>query len=80
MKDNKEILKHFDRMFNTETAKHIKFDNMKLLKVLYEYFEEDIYTRTKGTFWKILGSWKFNDSRGKWTAISVWICDSKGTW
>lgn len=39
-----EILKHFDRVFNTETANHIKFDNMKLLKALYEYFEEDIYT------------------------------------
>ena len=43
MKDGNETLKHFDKIFNTETAKHIKFDNMKLLKVLYEYFEEDIY-------------------------------------
>lgn len=44
MKDNMEILKHFDKVFNTETRKHIKFDNMKLLKTLYEYFEEDVYT------------------------------------
>lgn len=44
MKDNNEILKHFDSIFNTETTKHIKFQDMKLLKVLYEYFEEDIYT------------------------------------
>ena len=44
MKDGNEILKHFDVIFNTETAKHIKFDNMKLLKALYEYFEEDVYT------------------------------------
>ncbi len=45
MKDDKEVLKHFDKVFNTETAKHIIiFDNMKLLKTLYEYFEEDIYT------------------------------------
>ena len=43
MKDNIEILKHFDKVFNTETRKHIKFDNMRLLKALYEYFEEDIY-------------------------------------
>lgn len=44
MKDCNEILKHFDKVFNTETAKHIKFDNMKLLEALYEYFEEDVYT------------------------------------
>lgn len=44
MKDYNEILKHFDSIFNTETAKHIKFQDMKLLKVLYEYFEEDVYT------------------------------------
>ena len=43
MKDGNEILKHFDVIFNTETAKHIKFQDMKLLKALYEYFEEDIY-------------------------------------
>lgn len=40
----KEILVHFDNIFNTETIKNIKFDNMKLLKTLYDYFEEDIYT------------------------------------
>lgn len=44
MENNTEILKHFDKVFNTETAKHIKFNNMKLLKALYEYFEEDVYT------------------------------------
>ena len=44
MENSTEILKHFDSIFNTETAKHIKFDNMKLLKALYEYFEEDVYT------------------------------------
>ena len=44
MKDGNEILKHFDKIFNTETIKHIKCDNMKLLKALYEYLEEDIYT------------------------------------
>lgn len=43
MKDGNERLKHFDRIFNTETAKHIKFQDMKFLKTLYEYFEEDIY-------------------------------------
>ena len=44
MENNSEILKHFDKVFNTETAKYIKFNNMKLLKALYEYFEEDVYT------------------------------------
>lgn len=44
MENNTEILKHFDSIFNTETLRHIKFDNMKLLKVLYEYFEEEVYT------------------------------------
>lgn len=44
MKDGRETLKHFDNIFNTETIKNIKFDNMKLLKALYDYFEEDIYT------------------------------------
>jgi len=44
MEDGKEVLKHFDTIFNTETIKNIKFDNMKLLKVLYEYFEENLYT------------------------------------
>lgn len=33
MEDGKEILKHFDAVFNTETIKNIKFDDMKLLKV-----------------------------------------------
>ena len=44
MEDDKKILSHFDAIFNTETIKNIKFDNMKLLKVLYEYFEENLYT------------------------------------
>ena len=39
-----ETLKHFDKIFNTEIIKHINFDNVKLLKALYEYLEEDIYT------------------------------------
>ena len=44
MENGKEVLKHFDTIFNTETIKNIKFDDMKLLKVLYEYFEENLYT------------------------------------
>lgn len=44
MENSKEMLKHFDSVFNTETIRNIKFDNMKLLKVLFNYFEEDIYT------------------------------------
>ena len=38
MEDDKKILSHFDAIFNTETIKNVKFDDMKLLKVLYEYF------------------------------------------
>ena len=44
MEDGKEVFKHFDTIFNTETIKNIKFVDMKLLKVLYEYFEENLYT------------------------------------
>ena len=44
MEDDKKILSHFDAIFNTETIKNVKFDDMKLLKVLYEYFEENLYT------------------------------------
>ena len=44
MENSKEILKHFDNVFNTETIRNVKFDNMKLLKALFNYFEEDIYT------------------------------------
>ena len=42
--DNKEILKHFDSIFGTNTANHIDFNNLELLKTLYDYFEEDIFT------------------------------------
>ena len=44
MEDGNEILKYFDKVFYIKTVKHIKFNNMRLLKVLYEYFEEDVYT------------------------------------
>lgn len=38
-----ELLKHFDSIFNTDTLRTIKFDNMPLLKALFEYFEEYLY-------------------------------------
>lgn len=44
MGENKELLKHFDNIFGTDTVKHIDFSNLKLLKTLYDYFEEDIFT------------------------------------
>ena len=44
MEDDKKILSHFDAIFNTETINNIKFDDMKLLNALYEYFEENLYT------------------------------------
>ena len=40
----KEYLKHFDNIFETNTFENIKFDNMKMLKKLYEYLAEDLYT------------------------------------
>lgn len=38
-----ELLKHFDSIFDTDTLKTIKFDNMPMLKALFEYFEEFLY-------------------------------------
>lgn len=38
-----EYLKHFDKIFETNTFENIKFDNMKMLKKLYEYFGEELY-------------------------------------
>lgn len=38
-----ELLKHFDSTFDTNTLKTIKFDNMPMLKALFEYFEEFLY-------------------------------------
>lgn len=42
--DEEEYLKHFDKIFETDTFENIKFDNMKMLKKLYEYFAEELYT------------------------------------
>ena len=39
----KELLKHFDSTFDTDTLKTIKFDNMPMLKALFDYFEEYLY-------------------------------------
>lgn len=41
---SKEILKHFDSIFNTRTLDNIDFYNLPMLKMLFEYFEEDLYT------------------------------------
>lgn len=38
-----ELLKHFDSIFETDTLKTIKFDNMSMLKALFDYFEEFLY-------------------------------------
>ena len=47
MEENSEELKyyieHFDNIFGTNAIKHIKFKNMKILKLLIEYFGEDLY-------------------------------------
>lgn len=39
-----QYLKNFDKIFQTKTFKNIKFNDMKMLKKFYEYFEEDLYT------------------------------------
>lgn len=44
MDNTKSLVKHFDNIFGTNAEKHIDFNNMKLLKVLYDCFEEDIFT------------------------------------
>lgn len=41
--DEKEILQHFDSIFNTNTIKYVKL-NMPLLKFLFDKFEEDLFT------------------------------------
>lgn len=41
---SKEILQHFDSIFDTSTLTNIDFNNLPLLKKLFEYFEEDLYT------------------------------------
>lgn len=41
---SKEILKHFDSIFDTNTLNSIDFNNLPLLNKLFEYFEEDLYT------------------------------------
>lgn len=60
MEDKMEVLKHFDNVFNTDTVTHLKFDNMKLLKTLYYYFEEDIYTPSS----------KYSELRHKYIEVS----------
>lgn len=44
MENAEETLELFDSIFDADTLKTINFSNMKMLKALYEYFEEDIYT------------------------------------
>lgn len=38
-----ELLKHFDSVFETETFKHIIFNDMKLLQKMFELFEYELY-------------------------------------
>lgn len=38
--EGKDYLKHFDKVFNTQTIKNINLDNMVLLKQLYSLLEE----------------------------------------
>lgn len=60
MEEGQEVLKHFDNIFETDTLKHINFSNMKLLKILFNYFEEDLYTPSD----------KYNELRAKAIKIS----------
>lgn len=45
--NEKEILKHFDSIFNTDTVNNVKFDDMKLLKAIFDYFDNDIYNASQ---------------------------------
>lgn len=38
--EGQDYLKHFDKIFNTQTLKNINLDNMSLLKELYSLLEE----------------------------------------
>ncbi len=44
MENAKDILRHFDSIFDTDALKNIDFSNMKLLKTLFSYFKEELYT------------------------------------
>ena len=37
-------LKHFDSIFGTKTIKNLNLNKVPLLKILFEHFEEDLYT------------------------------------
>lgn len=41
----KEVLEHFDSIFGTNTTNTINLEDMKLLKILFEKFEEKLYIR-----------------------------------
>ena len=38
-----ELLKQYDSTFDTNTLYNIDFNNLPMLKKLFEYFEEDLY-------------------------------------
>lgn len=59
MKEEKEILQHFDNIFGTKVANHIKL-NIPLLRIIFEKFEEDLY----------VSSSKYNDLRKEQIKIS----------
>ncbi len=42
-KDIEERKKHFDSIFGTDTLNNINFNDLPLLKQLFDYFEEDLY-------------------------------------
>lgn len=46
-KNKRYYMKQFDSIFGTKTLKSIKFPNMKLLKRIFIYFMEDLYTPSK---------------------------------
>ena len=59
MNEEKEILQHFDSIFDTKVANHIKL-NIPILRILFEKFEEDLY----------VSSSKYNDLRKEQIKIS----------
>ena len=42
-KDFIERKKHFDSIFGTNTLNNVDFNNLPMLRAIFEYFDEDIY-------------------------------------
>lgn len=48
-----KYLQCFDKIFQTDTCKNLNFENMKLLKKIYEYFEDELYSKPTDKYKKL---------------------------